>query len=251
MTMDFNFYLFALPAVMFAGISKGGFGSAAAFAATPFLALILSPGQAVGLMLPLLMVMDVTALRLFWRKWDMRVSAILILGAVPGIVIGALLYGVADPAVFKLMIGVVAVGFVAWQLAKSRHWIKPPKRELGMGAGLAWGGVTGLTSFISHAGGPPAAVYLLSKRLDKTTYQATSVLVFWAINAMKVVPYSMVGIFTKESLIADLTLVPVAVLGVFAGVWMHHRVPEKLFFGLTYVFLVITGGKLIWEALAG
>lgn len=251
MTLDFNFYLFALPAVMFAGISKGGFGSAAAFAATPFLALILSPGQAVGLMLPLLMVMDVTALKLFWRKWDMRVSAILILGAVPGIVIGALLYGIADPAVFKLMIGLVAVGFVAWQLAKARHWIKPPKRELGTGAGLAWGGVTGLTSFISHAGGPPAAVYLLSKRLDKTTYQATSVLVFWAINAMKVVPYSMVGIFTKESLIADLTLVPVAVLGVFAGVWMHHRVPEKLFFGLTYVFLVITGGKLIWEALAG
>ena len=65
MTLDLNFYLFAVPAVIFAGMSKGGFGSAAAFAATPFLALILTPGQAVGLMLPLLMVMDVTAVRLF------------------------------------------------------------------------------------------------------------------------------------------------------------------------------------------
>ena len=44
--------------------------------------------------------------------------------------------------------------------------------------------------------------------------------------------------------------IPVAVIGVLAGVWMHHKVPEKLFFGLAYVFLVITGSKLIWEALA-
>ncbi|PTQ70720.1 sulfite exporter TauE/SafE family protein [Celeribacter persicus] len=251
MALDLHFYLFAIPAVLFAGMSKGGFGSAAAFAATPFLALILSPGQAVGLMLPLLMVMDVTAVKMFWRKWDLRVAGVLILGAVPGILIGTLVYGVADPKVFKFLIGVVALGFVAWQLAKSARLIHPPKRELGTGAGLFWGAVTGLTSFISHAGGPPAAVYMLSKRMDKTTYQATSVLVFWAVNLMKVIPYAFVGIFTHESLVADLTLIPVAVIGVLVGVWMHHKVPEKLFFGMAYVFLVITGGKLIWEALVG
>ncbi|WP_434290448.1 sulfite exporter TauE/SafE family protein [Celeribacter sp. SCSIO 80788] len=251
MALDLNFYLFAIPAVLFAGMSKGGFGSAAAFAATPFLALILAPGQAVGLMLPLLMVMDVTAVKMFWRKWDLRVAGVLILGAVPGILIGTLVYGVADPRVFKFLIGVVALGFVGWQLAKTARLLHPPKRELGEGAGLFWGAVTGITSFISHAGGPPAAVYMLSKRMDKTTYQATSVLVFWAVNLMKVIPYAFVGIFTRESLTADLTLIPVAVIGVLAGVWMHHKVPEKLFFGLAYVFLVITGSKLIWEALAG
>ncbi|SFJ34429.1 sulfite exporter TauE/SafE family protein [Celeribacter neptunius] len=251
MTLDLSFYLFAIPAVLFAGMSKGGFGSAAAFAATPFLALILTPGQAVGLMLPLLMVMDVTAVKVFWRKWDLHVAGVLILGAIPGIVIGALLYGIADPSVFKLLIGIVAVGFVLWQLAKARRWIKPPKAELGTGAGLFWGAVTGFTSFISHAGGPPAAVYMLSKRMDKTTYQASSVLTFWAVNLMKVVPYGFVGIFSKETLIADLTLIPAAVVGVLCGAWMHHKVPERLFFGLAYVFLVLTGTKLIWEALAG
>ncbi len=250
MTLDLNFYLFAVPAVIFAGMSKGGFGSAAAFAATPFLALILTPGQAVGLMLPLLMVMDVTALKVFWRKWNPRVALVLIAGAVPGIVLGTLLYGVADPAVFKFLIGVVALGFVAWQLAKARRWVKPPKHELGTGAGVFWGMVTGFTSFISHAGGPPAAVYMLSKRMDKTTYQATSVLTFWAVNAMKVGPYAVVGIFSKETLIADLTLIPAAVVGVLFGAWMHHKVSEQLFFALTYVFLVITGSKLIWDVLA-
>nr|WP_321507278.1 sulfite exporter TauE/SafE family protein [uncultured Celeribacter sp.] len=249
MVLDLHFFLFAVPAVVFAGLSKGGFGSAAAFAATPFLALILEPGQAVGLMLPLLMVMDVTAVKVFWRKWDLRIAGTLILGALPGIVVGALVYGVAKPAVFKFLIGAVALGFVLWQSGKAMGWIRPPKREIGLIGGLFWGGVTGFTSFISHAGGPPAAVYMLSQRMDKTTYQATSVLVFWAVNAIKVIPYSMVGIFTPESLKADLFLIPAAVVGVLLGAWAHHKLSDKVFFALAYIFLTLTGAKLIWEAL--
>jgi len=244
MTFDLHFFLFAVPAVIFAGLSKGGFGSAAAFAATPFLALILTPGQAVGLMLPLLMVMDVTAIRVFWRKWDGSAARVLIAGAVPGIVIGALVYGIAKPEVFKFLIGLVAIGFVAYQGAKAKGWIKPPKRTIGRFGGTMWGLVTGFTSFISHAGGPPAAVYMLSQRMDKTTYQATSVLVFWAINLIKVVPYSIVGIFTPETLKADLMLFPFAILGVLMGAWLHHKISDRFFFALAYVFLVITGGQV-------
>ena len=60
MELDFTFFAIAIPAVLFAGISKGGFGSAAAFAAAPLLALILEPAEAVAIMLPLLVVMVTT-----------------------------------------------------------------------------------------------------------------------------------------------------------------------------------------------
>ena len=249
MTLDFNFFLFAVPAVIFAGMSKGGFGSAAAFAATPFLALILEPGQAVGLMLPLLMVMDVTAIRVFWRKWDWKVARTLIVGALPGIALGGVLYGIASPDVFRFLIGVVAVGFVAYQGAKARGWIPQPKNRIGTAGGLFWGMVTGFTSFISHAGGPPAAVYMLSQKMDKTTYQATSVLVFWAVNLLKFIPYFIVGIFSADTFKADLTLVPAAIVGVLVGAWLHHKMSDKLFFALAYIFLTITGLKLIFDAL--
>ncbi|HBZ44136.1 MAG TPA: hypothetical protein DEO85_08810, partial [Maritimibacter sp.] len=79
MELDFTFFAIAIPAVIFAGVSKGGFGSGAAFAATPLLALILEPGQAIGLMLPLLMLMDVTALKPYWKKWDGPAAGALIL----------------------------------------------------------------------------------------------------------------------------------------------------------------------------
>lgn len=247
--LDFTFFAFAIPAVLFAGISKGGFGSGAAFAATPLLALILEPGAAIGLMLPLLMLMDVTALRPYWRKWDGLSAKALILGAIPGVVLGGILYRIANPDVFRVMIGVIAVGFVGFQIARTRGWLPPAAAPMGQKPGLFWGMLAGLTSFISHAGGPPAAVYLLSRRLDKLTFQATTVIVFWAVNGMKFIPYALLGIFTWDTAKADLYLAPFAVVGIWAGVKLHHIVPEQLFFRLTYTFLVVTGTKLIWDGL--
>ncbi|WP_102107718.1 sulfite exporter TauE/SafE family protein [Oceaniglobus roseus] len=244
-----EFFAFAVPAVLFAAVSKGGFGSGAAFAAAPFLALILPPAQAIGLMLPLLLVMDATALRPFWGRWDWAISKRLILGGLPGVALGAAIYRVANADALRLMIGVVAVGFVIWQLARARGWIRLERASPGPVAGYVWGAVAGLTSFISHAGGPPAAVYLLTQKLDKTTYQATTVISFAVVNLFKLVPYTALGIFSRETLIADLYLVPVAVLGVYAGVWLHRIVNERLFFGLTYAFLTVTGCKLILDAL--
>jgi len=43
------------------------------------------------------------------------------------------------------------------------------------------GRVAGFTSFVSHAGGPSAAVCLLSRGLGKTGYQASTVAPFFAL----------------------------------------------------------------------
>ncbi|MDH5797223.1 MAG: sulfite exporter TauE/SafE family protein [Paracoccaceae bacterium] len=250
MEIDLSFFLFAVPAVLFAGISKGGFGSGAAFAATPFLALILEPAQAVGFMLPLLMLMDVGALRPYWKKWDWPVARALILGSIPGIIIGTLLFSVANPDVFRLLIGAIAIGFVAFQMARRQGWIRPAAQPMSNRAGLVAGAAAGFTSFISHAGGPPAAIFLLSRKLTKLSYQSTTVLVFWAINLMKFPAYAAIGFFSLEMFKAQLWLAPVALIGVWMGVIFHRLIDEKLFFAMTYVFLVVTGGKLIWDALA-
>ncbi|AML51436.1 sulfite exporter TauE/SafE family protein [Falsihalocynthiibacter arcticus] len=249
MELDPTFFAFAVPAVLFAGISKGGFGSGASFAATPLLALILTPGQAVGLMLPLLMLMDLGALKAFWGKWNWPTAKLMIIGSLPGIALGSVLFGVANPNVFKFLIGVVAVGFVAHRIALSSGMLRIPDTEMPAWKGYFSGAVSGFTSFISHAGGPPAAVYLLSKRMSKTEFQATTVIVFWAINLMKFPPYYMLGMFTKETAVAVAYLAPVAFLGVYLGVIGHRKMPETLFFRVTYVFLLITGGKLIWDSL--
>jgi len=244
-----GFFAVAVPAVVFAGVSKGGFGSGAAFASATILALFLEPGQALGVMLPLLMLIDLASLKPYWRRWHWPDARLLILGGVPGVLLGVVLYRVADADVMRLLIGGISVLFVAWQIGRRGGWIRPARDRLPGWAGVLAGVVTGFTSFVSHAGGPSAAIYLLSQRLDKTRYQASTVLIFWVLNIVKFVPYAFLGMFTWQTAAANLALAPFALIGTWLGVRAHDLVPERLFFGLTYVLLLATGGKLIRDGL--
>jgi len=247
--LNLMFFAVAIPAVIFAGISKGGFGSGVAFASSSILALILDPGQALALMLPILMVIDLATLRPYWKRWSWPDARLLMLGAVPGVALGALLYRATDEDLLRLLIGGISVGFVVWHVAQSRAWVRGFANRLPPPAGLFAGLVAGFTSFVSHAGGPPAAVYLLSQRLTKTEFQATTVLVFWVINIAKFVPYAYLGMFTLQTAWADLLLTPFAILGAWLGVRAHWMMSERLFFAIAYVLLTLTGSKLIWDAL--
>lgn len=244
-----GFFAIAAPAVVFAGISKGGFGSGAAFAASAILALTLDPGTALGIMLPLLMLIDLASLRSYWGRWSWPDARVVMLGGVPGVALGVLLYRVADADTLRLIIGGISVAFVIWHMSQRNGLIRPVAHRLPAWVGVLAGVTVGFASFVSHGGGPPAAVYLLSQRLDKTRFQATTVIVFWVINIAKFIPYAFLGMFTAETALAGVALAPFALLGTWMGIRAHWWVSERVFFNLTYALLTITGTKLIWDAL--
>lgn len=247
--LDALFFAVAVPATLFAGISKGGFGSGAAFASSAILAIYLPPGQALAVMLPLLMLIDFVTLGPYWKQWRWPEARMLMLGAIPGVILGAIFYRIASPELLRFLIGAVAVFFVVWQIGRSRGIIRLGTSALPLWSGLPAGLTVGFTSFVSHAGGPPASIYLLARNMAKTEYQATTVLVFWVVNIAKVAPYAALGLFSSGTTIANLALAPFAVLGAWIGVRLHRMVPEKLFFGITYVLLAVTGTKLMWDSL--
>lgn len=239
-----------VPAALWAGISKGGFGSGAAFASGLLLAMVVDPALALGIMLPLLMLIDALTMRSYWRLWHGPSALALVIGGLPGVALGVLLFRIANDDVLRLLIASVALGFVAWQLAGRLGWIRLRPAPFRWPAGIVTGVAAGFTSFISHAGGPPVAVFLLAQGMSKTAFQATTVISFTIINVVKAVPYSAMGFFTPETLLLGLWLAPAAALGTWIGIRAHHLVPERLFFGLTYVLLTATGLKLVWDALA-
>jgi uncharacterized membrane protein YfcA len=124
------FFVVAAPAVLFAGISKGGFGSGAAFASATILALVVEPGLALGIMLPLLMLIDLTTLRPYWKKWSWPDARLMMLGGVPGVVIGVLVYRAVDADAMRLLIGAIALGFVIWHLSLRAGLSRPFDRRL-------------------------------------------------------------------------------------------------------------------------
>jgi len=117
--------------------------------------------------------------------------------------------------------------------------------------GLFWGTLSGYTSFIAHAGGPPLSVYLLPQRLDKTVFQATTVVFFAVVNYVKLAPYALLDMFPASNLATSAVLMPAAILGTLAGVWLHSRVSDKLFYQACYLFTFLTGCKLLFDGLAG
>ncbi len=249
MAFDPVFLALAVPTVLLAGISKGGFGDVATFAATPLLTLAIDPAAALGLMLPLLMAMDLGALHAYRGRWHRPSVAALVLGALPGVALGALFWRIADADLLRLLIGAMSLAFVAFQLARAAGWLVLPPRPFVRSEGVGAGVVAGFTSFIAHAGGPAVAIFLLRLGLDKTAFQATAVASFWAINAFKAVPYGFLGIFTAETLLADAVLLPVAMLGLWLGVRAHRVIPERVFFAVTYLLLAAAGAKLVADAL--
>ena len=88
----FRIFLIATPAVLFAGVSKGGFGSGVAFVSAAILALIIEPGEALAIMLPLLMLIDLVTLRPYRGVWNFADAKVLILRGILRIALGALLF---------------------------------------------------------------------------------------------------------------------------------------------------------------
>lgn len=249
MEIDAGFLALGSAAAILAGISKGGFGSGAAFAAAALLMLIMEPGAALGVMMPLLILIDVVSLGPYWRRWDTRAAQRLTLSGLVGVALGAAFLAAAAPGQLKLAIGLVALGFLVWQFALWRGLVSIG--HTGLPGWSVWplGAAAGFTSFVAHAGGPLTAIYLLSKRPEKTVYQATTVIVFGVLNLAKIGPYVALGLVTPEIAKATFWLFPAALLGTWLGVRMHAAIPQRAFFAVTYGLLGVTGVKLIADAL--
>jgi uncharacterized membrane protein YfcA len=240
------FFAAALPAVFINGVSKGGFGSGLGFVSVPLMALTVPVTEAAAIMLPILCVMDLAALWAYRHSWDRENMKIMLPAGLIGLVLGALTFRYINEAGLKLILGTVAVGFVLY------HWSDAARRltktQPSKAKGYFWCCVAGYTSMVAHAGGPPMSVYLLPQRLDKALLAGTAVVFFAVMNYVKLVPYFWLGLFDAHNLTTAAALAPIGVLGIVAGVWVRKRISEALFYRLCYVFLLVTGGKLLYDS---
>lgn len=241
------FYALAVPAVLLAGISKGGFAGGLGMLAVPMLAIAIPPTQAAGVMLPILCVMDITGFRIWAAHCDRALLLRLLPGALLGILVGALSFHFVSEAMLKLMVGVLALVFTL------NHWLKgrlrAPAHLPDAASATLWSGLSGFTSFMAHAGGPPIMIYLLPRNLDRAVLVGTATIYFAVVNYAKLLPYALLGELDTQNLATSLVLAPLAVLGVKLGAWLHDRLDPQLFFRILYVFLFLTGFKLCWDGL--
>ena len=242
------FYAVVIPAILLVGISKGGFGGGVGLIGTPMVALVTTPTRAAAILLPILCAMDIVGVIAYRRSWDPVIMRILVPGSVLGILLGTATFRFLDENLIRLMIGVLALAFVLryWMARRPAVEPTPPDRR----AGTFWAALSGFTSFVAHAGGPPLSVYLLPQNLDKTLFVGTTVIYFAFVNYLKLIPYSLLGQFSGENLLTSLVLSPLAPLGMWLGIWLHRRIDERLFYQTVYLMLAVVGLKLLYDGLA-
>ncbi len=246
------FYVAAVPAVLIFGVSKGGIGGGLGVLAVPMMALVTSPIQAAAILLPILCVMDLFGLHAYRGIWHRRNIALMLPGALAGIAVGTLTFRYLSDDVVRLIVGAVAIGFVAYHWAGGLVLRRAADHRTRPGpAGLFWSAISGFTSFVAHAGGPPLHIYLLPQRMDKTLYMGTLIVFFAVVNFVKLVPYGFLGQLSADNLGTALVLSPLAPVGIWIGVRFHRMLSERLFYNLCFAFLTLSGAKLIWDGLDG
>jgi uncharacterized protein len=241
------FYSAAIPAVLLTGISKGGFAGAFGGLALPLMALAISPVQAAGILLPILILTDLFGLTRFWRLADRRVLATMAAGGVFGTLVGWAAFRSFDEHLVRVLVGAIAVAFPL------SRWVLPraptPARPANL-PGAAWSSVAGYTSFVAHAGGPPALVYLMPLRLDKAVMAATSGTFFAFLNFIKLPPYAMLGQLGGANLGTALVLAPLVPVGVKLGFVLQRHFTNEQFYRLGQTCIFLTGWKLLYDGLS-
>ncbi len=232
------------------GLSKGGLGGTMAILGVATLSLIIPPVQAAGILLPLLLVMDFIGIWAWWRRWDLRMVATMLPGAVAGVAVGWLTAALVSDAAVRLVIAAIALGYLAsYMIARRRRNVTP--RPQHAGRATFWAFLSGYGSFVAHSGGPAYQVYAMPLRAAPAIFTGTSTLFFTLVNLVKLIPYAALGQFDTTNLVTSATLMPVAAVATFAGAAIVRRMRAEVFYPIMHALLFLLALKLLWDGLRG
>ena len=114
------FYLMFAVVAFIIGLAKGGLGGTLGALATPLMALVMPADQVIGLLLPVLMLADVFAVALHWRRWNSKLVWLLIPGSIVGVTIGTFFITNAPTRTLQIALGVIVLLFAIYRIFEKR-----------------------------------------------------------------------------------------------------------------------------------
>lgn len=229
---------------------RGAFGGGFAVIGIPVLSLVVDPISAGTILAPVLIVMDLVALR-YWSPgtWSKPDALRLVPTFILGIGLGFLVMRAIDGRHATIAIALITLGFAGHWFLGGAVLREPIPRSTPKA--LACGLAGGLTTMISHSGGPPLAMYLLPLGLPKAVYAGTTSVVLTAGNFAKVGPWLMLGQPTPAMWTLMACCLPAVPIGVHAGWLLHDRLSQQALYRACYGLLVVTALKLLWDGVRG
>jgi len=154
-----------------------------------------------------------------WRR-----VAPMILGLIPGVVVGTSVVHRVHPGWLKLATFVVLLPLILLQAAGFRRPIRAERR-----VGLAFGGGLGVLYSVTTISGPPLAIMLNNQGLAKRDFRAALGLVRLSESTFTAVAYYLAGMFSTESAGLLPYILPSLVIGIPLGTWVIRQVRPETF----------------------
>ncbi|MGP5626654.1 sulfite exporter TauE/SafE family protein [Brachybacterium alimentarium] len=255
------------------GLSKTAMPGGGTIAVGVF-ALALPAKESTAALLLLLMVGDATALWVYRREPDVRTLVRLIPSVLLGIVLGTVFFATVGGDTVRTTIGVILLVLIAvtvWRRRSARvkkagpvpsatpagdpsgaspATATPVPAPAPSGPGVAisragYGVLGGFTTMVANAGGPVMSMYFYAMRMPVLTFLGTSAWFFAIVNVIKL-PFSAgLGLITRDTLVMDLTLVPLVLIGAYCGAKIARRIPQGVFEKLILVLTVVSALALL------
>ncbi|QWD90273.1 sulfite exporter TauE/SafE family protein [Polynucleobacter sp. MWH-Braz-FAM2G] len=244
---SFTFFVCAILSVFIVGVSKSGFGAGLGILSLPLMASQSSINEALAILLPLLIAIDLVGMRRFLRNADWRILKLITPPAILGLLLGMIFFTAITPKVLTLSIGIFTLLFLIQNLAMSHMDLKETKSYPWLGRVM--GLTSGFTSFVAHIGGPPITVYMLREKLLPMVYTSTLGVFFTIINFGKLGPYAYLDLLNYKQFATSIILLPCVPAGVYSGFYIAKRISMKWYYRAVRFFLLVASIKLIADGL--
>jgi len=114
MEINLLFFLCIVPAIIIFGIAKSGLGGSIALISIPLMTVVMPLGQALAVILPILILSDFIAVYRFRKEFDLDTLKLIVPFSVIGIFIGSTTFSYFTEDLLKLIIGLM--GFLFQQI---------------------------------------------------------------------------------------------------------------------------------------
>jgi hypothetical protein len=197
-----------------------------------------------GFILPVLIEGDCVAVGYWQRKAEWRRLLRILPWTGLGIVVGYFLMRILSDAVFKPLLGAMILLIVAIDLA--RRAAKVELRAESSVLAAAIGILAGAFTMIANAAGPVMTIYLLSLNLSKEEFVGTGAWFYFIINLFKL-PFSVaLGLVTWSTVLVNLELLPLVLIGSLIGVLAMKRMSQNAFNIIAEALAVVGGVRLFF-----
>ncbi|MFT5394089.1 MAG: putative membrane protein YfcA [Gammaproteobacteria bacterium] len=153
-----------------------------------------------------------------------------------GVGIALLMFRLIDTSILSRSLGGFVLVFAVYQL------LPVPVLRGSRVSAIPYGVLGGLLGTLFGTGGPLYVIYFKLRHLDKAAFRASFACFFIIDGSVRLVGYSVFGVFTREVAYGLLGALPVAALGLFLGGRAHLNLSETVF--KRFISLVLLGSGL-------